>query len=72
MKRYQVFTTWNADHTRHGFQNAPHRRMAGPVEDIEARLLNMGENIHYRIKDLETKEIVREGHTELNPVAYGY
>lgn len=72
MKKYQVYTKWHMSYERHGFQNAPRRRMEGSVEEIETRIRNMGDNIHYRIKDLETKEVVAEGNTNLNPSAYGF
>lgn len=64
MKKYQVLTVSHNNYERHGFKNAPRTNTDESIEEIVNGLKNWPVNIHYRIKDLETKKIVAEGTTK--------
>lgn len=71
MKRYMVNTQWHHSYIRKGFLSCT-REYCDTVEEAKACVEKLTSNVNWQIKDRETKKILDEGVTTLDPDKYGF
>ena len=71
-KRYQVQLTNNRYFVAYGWKNPMITRF-DTIEECEENIKKRTiPNMHFRIKDTETKKIIKEVHTEIKKDEFGY